>query len=83
MFQFINLQSGLFDLLAFLLTAIMAFTFEWQANQLCWGLWVSSLLTGWVVIALSVPLTLLHLTGVPILREEDLNEKGDPFSSSF
>ena len=83
MFQFINLQSVLFDLLAFLLTAIMAFTFEWQANQLCWGLWVSSLLTGLVVIALSVLLTLLHLTGVPILRQEDLNEKGDPFSSSF
>jgi hypothetical protein len=35
MFQFINLQSGLFDLLAFLLTAIMAFTFEWQGNELC------------------------------------------------
>jgi hypothetical protein len=83
MFQFINLQSGLFDLLAFLLTAIMAFTFEWQANQLCWGLWMSSLLTGWAVIISSVLRTTLHLAGIPLLREEDLNEKGDPLSAYF
>ena len=83
MFQFINLQSVLFDLLAFLLTAIMAFTFEWQANQLCWGLWMSSLLTGWAVIISSVLRTTLHLAGIPLLREEDLNEKGDPLSAYF
>jgi hypothetical protein len=83
MFQFINLQSGLFDLLAFLLTAIMAFTFEWQANQLCWGLWMSSLLTGWAVIISSVLRTTLPLAGIPLLREEDLNEKGDPLSAYF
>jgi hypothetical protein len=83
MFQFINLQSVLFDLLAFLLTAIMALTFEWQANQLCWGLWMSSLLTGWAVIISSVLRTTLHLAGIPLLREEDLNEKGDPLSAYF
>ena len=81
MFQFINLQNVLFDLVAFLLTAIMAFTFEWQANQLCWGLWVSSLLTGWAVIISSVLRTILHLAGIPLLREEDLIEKGDPLSA--
>ncbi len=83
MFQFINLQSYLFDILAFLLTATMALTFEWQANELCWGLWVSSLLTGWAVIVSSVLRTLLHLAGIPLLREEDLNEKEDPLSAYF
>jgi hypothetical protein len=83
MFQFTNPQSVLLDLLAFLLTAIMAFTFEWQANQLCWGLCVSSLLTGWGVIISSVLLTTLHLAGIPLLRKEDLNEKGNPLSAYF
>ncbi len=70
-------------MLAFLLTAGMAFTFEWQANELCWGLWISSLLTGWVVIISSVFRTLLHLAGTPLLRKEDLDEKGDPLSAFF
>jgi hypothetical protein len=83
MFQFANLQSTFLDLLAFLLTATMAFTFEWQANELCWGLWVSSLLTGWAVILSAVLRTILHLAGIPLLREEDLNEKGDPLSAYF
>ena len=73
-----NLNSRLLDLLAFLLTALFAFKFEWQSNELCWGLWISSLLTGWVVIISSVLRTLLHLAGISLLREEDLNEKGDP-----
>lgn len=78
-----NLNSRLLDLFAFLLTALFAFKFEWQPNELCWGLWISSLLTGWVVIISSVLRTLLHLTGIPLLQEEDLNEKGDPFSAFF
>lgn len=78
-----NLHSPILDILAFCLTASMAFLFEWQANQLCWGLWISSLLTGWVVIVSSVLRTLLHLAGVPLLREEDMNEKGDPLSAYF
>jgi hypothetical protein len=78
-----SLKNHLFEILAFLLTAFFAFHFEWQANQLCWGLWVSSLLTGWVVILLSVLRTLLHLAGIPVLREEDLDEKGDPLSAFF
>lgn len=76
-------NNRLFDILAFFLTAFFAFHFEWQANELCWGLWVSSLLTGWVVILSSVLRTLLHLAGIPLLREEDLNEKGDPLSAYF
>ena len=78
-----SLNSRLLDLLAFLLTALFAFKFEWQSNELCWGLWISSLLTGWGVIISSVLRTLLHLAGIPLLREEDLNEKGDPFSAFF
>ncbi len=78
-----NFNGIIFDILAFLLTAVFAFHFEWQANQLCWGLWVSSLLTGWVVILSSVLRILLHLAGIPALREEDLDEKGDPLSAFF
>jgi hypothetical protein len=78
-----NFNSRLFDILAFCLTACFAFLFEWQANELCWGLWISSLLTGWVVILSSVLRTLLYLIGVPLLREEDLSEKGDPLSDFF
>ena len=78
-----NLHSPLLDILAFCLTASMAFLFEWQANEMCWGLWISSLLTGWVVIVSSVLRTLLHLAGIPLLREEDLDEKGDPLSAFF
>lgn len=77
------LNNLFFDILAFLMTAFFAFQFEWQVNQLCWGLWVSSLLTGWVVIILSVLRTLLHLAGILALREEDLDEKGDPLSAFF
>jgi hypothetical protein len=73
-----SLNSRLLDILAFLLTALFAFKFNWKANELCWGLWISSLLTGWVVIISSVLRALLHLAGIPLLREEDLDEKGDP-----
>ena len=76
-------NSRLFDVLAFLLTAFFAFKFDWKANELCWGLWISSLLTGWLVIVSSVFRTLLHLFGVPVLRKEDLDEKGDPLSAYF
>jgi len=78
-----NLHSPLLDILAFCLTASMAFLFEWQANEMCWGLWISSLLTGWVVTISSVLRTLLHLAGIHLLREEDLDEKGDPLSAYF
>jgi hypothetical protein len=84
MVQFItSFRNYILETLAFLLTAFFAFKFEWQANELCWGLWISSLLTGWAVILSSVIRTLLHLAGVPLLREEDLNEKGDPLSAYF
>jgi hypothetical protein len=78
-----SFNGRFFDALAFLLTAFFAFKFDWQANELCWGLWVSSLLTGWAVILSSVLRTLFHLVGVPLLREADLDEKGDPLSAYF
>lgn len=78
-----SLKNHLFEIFAFFLTAISAFYFDWQANELCWGLWVSSLLTGWVVILSAVLRTVLHLAGIPVLREEDLDEKGDPLSAFF
>jgi hypothetical protein len=78
-----NFNALIFDVLAFLLTGFSAFYFEWQANELCWGLWVSSLLTGWTVILSSVLRILLHLAGVPLLRDEDLGEAGDPLSAFF
>jgi hypothetical protein len=69
--------------LIFIFTGYMALTYEWKANQLCWGFWISSVLTGWAVIIASVLRTLLHLAGVPVLREEDLNVQGDPLSAYF
>src|SRR4030043_557309 len=76
-------RNRVINALIFIFTAYMAITYEWKANELCWGLWISSLLTGWVVILSSVLRTLLHLAGVPLLGEEDLNEKGDPLSAFF
>jgi hypothetical protein len=78
-----NLNNHFFNILAFLLTAAFAFKFDWQANELCWGLWVSSLLTGWVVILSSILRALLHLAGIPLLSEEDLSKKGDLLSAFF
>ncbi|MBM4352094.1 MAG: hypothetical protein FJ106_19655 [Deltaproteobacteria bacterium] len=78
-----SLKTHLFEIGAFLLTAIFAFHFDWKANELCWGLWASSLLTGWVVILSSVLRTLLHLAGISVISEVDLNEKGDPLSAFF
>jgi len=78
-----NFNTRIFDILAFLLTAFSAFYFEWQANELCWGLWVSSLLTGWTVIVCSVLRILLQLAGVSMLREDDLGEQNDPLSAYF
>jgi hypothetical protein len=79
----LNLTGTLLDLLAFALTAFMAFKFEWRANELCWGLWISSLLTGWLIILSSVLRSLLHLAGIVHLREEDLAETDDPLSGYF
>ncbi|MCX8118938.1 MAG: hypothetical protein N3G78_13545 [Desulfobacterota bacterium] len=76
-------RTPLYEIFAFLLTAISTFYFDWKANELCWGLWVSSLLTGWAVILSSVLRILLHLAGLPVLRDEDLNIKGDPLSAYF
>jgi len=79
----LNLTGTLLDLLAFGLTAFMAFKFEWRANELCWGLWISSLLTGWLIILSSVLRSLLHLAGIVRLREEDLAGADDPLSAYF
>ncbi|MBM4308112.1 MAG: hypothetical protein FJ123_15380, partial [Deltaproteobacteria bacterium] len=78
-----NFNTLIFDILAFLLTAFSAFYFEWQANELCWGLWVSSLLTGWIVILSSVLRTLLHSAGIAMIREVDLGEQGGSLSAFF
>jgi hypothetical protein len=78
-----KLRNNLFDILAFLLTAFIAFKYDWQANELCWGLWISSLLTGWAVILSSILRTFLHLAGAPILRGKELGETGNPLSAYF
>jgi len=76
-------RNRVINALIFIFTAYMALTYEWKANELCWGLWISSLLTGWVIILSSVLRTLLHLAGIPLLKEEDLNVQGDPLSAYF
>ncbi len=75
MHLFKSLAQRPLDILAFCLTAFAALWFDWQANELCWGLWISSLLIGWVVIASSILRMLLHLTGIVSLHGEDLQGK--------
>jgi hypothetical protein len=73
-----SLQSRWLDILAFGLTAFAALWFDWQANELCWGLWISSLLTGWAVIVSSVLRVLLHMGGLVRLRAEDSGDGKGP-----
>lgn len=67
-----TMDNRLFDLFAFAVTACIAFTLEWKPNELCWGLWISSLTVGWVVIVFSILRTLLHVAGIVPLSAEDL-----------
>jgi len=60
------------DLLVFLGTAFVAFTANWQTRELCWGFWIASLLSGWVVITSAIVRTILHVTGFLPLPPQDL-----------
>ncbi|MGB9629654.1 MAG: hypothetical protein ACPL6D_13425, partial [Thermodesulfobacteriota bacterium] len=60
------LKNHYFEIIACLLTALSVFYFDGQSNELCWGLWISSLLTGWVVILPSV-LRILSLRSLILL----------------
>ena len=46
-------HTRIFDYLALAVTAYIALAYNWNANELCWGFWISSLLTGWIVIVSS------------------------------
>lgn len=53
----------LIDLGLFAVTAWVAYAAQWQTNELCWGLWLTSLLCGWLTIVVAVARTILHVTG--------------------
>lgn len=64
--------SDLLDITLFALIAWVAYATGWQTNELCWGLWITSLLCGWLTILVSVARTLLHVTAVVPLAPADL-----------
>jgi len=64
--------AALLDIGLFALTAYVAYAADWQINELCWGLWITSLLCGWLTITVAIARTLLHVTGVVTLPSEAL-----------
>lgn len=58
--------------LLFLLTSAVAYYGGWQTNQLCWGLWVTSLTLGWLTIIVSILRVVLHGFNLVPLSPEDL-----------
>jgi len=39
---------------AFAVSAAAALLWDWQASDIAWGLWISSLVTGWVILGASI-----------------------------
>lgn len=63
------------SLALFIGTGIAAIHFNWRPNELCWGLWISSLSTGWAVIVFSVLRLIAHYTGTYRLPDDLLIDK--------
>ncbi|MCJ7513621.1 MAG: DUF6498-containing protein [Anaerolineales bacterium] len=57
------------EALAFGISAVAALVLNWQAPDLAWGLWISSLLTGWMVVAAAALRMVLHASGAVALPE--------------
>lgn len=64
--------AALIDIGLFALTAWVAYAADWQTNELCWGLWMTSLLCGWLTIVVAVARTILHHCGMLSLPDADL-----------
>jgi hypothetical protein len=65
-------MTCLINLALFALTVYAAYSYNWQTNDLCWQLWLTSLLSGWLIIVVAVVRTILHDTGLISLPESDM-----------
>lgn len=59
------------EAVAFALSAAAALIWGWQASDLAWGLWISSLVTGWVILASAVLRLWLNSAGILRLRPQE------------
>jgi hypothetical protein len=59
------------EAVAFAVSATAALIWDWQASDVAWGLWISSLVTGWVILAAAVVRVWLNSAGIIRLRAED------------
>jgi hypothetical protein len=59
------------EAVAFAVSAAAALIWDWQASDVAWGLWISSLVTGWVILAAAVLRVWLNSAGIIHLRAED------------
>ena len=57
-----------FDVLAFLVTVVCVAVFHWQARDVIWGLWSSSLCVGYAFIVTAIVWTAYHAKGRERLR---------------
>jgi len=59
------------EAVAFALSAAAALLWDWQASDVAWGLWISSLVTGWVILGSAVLRVWLNSAGILRLSCED------------
>lgn len=59
------------EAVGFAVSATAALIWDWQAADVAWGLWISSLVTGWVILASAVLRLGLNTAGIVRLRPED------------
>jgi hypothetical protein len=56
---------------AFAVSAAAALLWDWQASDIAWGLWISSLVTGWVILGASILRAWLNAAGIYRLHADD------------
>ncbi len=76
-------REYIWELVAFAITAAAALVSGWKANELCWGWWISSLLTGWVVLLASVVRALVYVMRGPVPDASNGSSGDDPLSGFF
>ena len=59
------------EAVAFAVSATAALIWDWQASDVAWGLWISSLVTGWVILASAALRLGLNAAGIVRLRPEN------------
>ncbi len=59
------------EAVAFAVSAAAALIWDWQASDIAWGLWISSLVTGWVILGSAVVRVWLNSAGILRLPPEE------------